>query len=160
MKWFLDLTTRSKLFATFGLMIVFLTTVIVVASLGISAIQVSQNTLYQEDFANAIDLMKLRSDENGVRAAQLTMMVLSNRTEQERWRQDADDRTREIETATRSLLERSRSDPSLFTRLEELKATQDAFEQTRHIAEEAGADLAARFVADLEAAFDQIAWPE
>ncbi|MDP2378496.1 methyl-accepting chemotaxis protein [Reyranella sp.] len=119
------------MFVTFGLMIVFLATVIVVAYLGISAIQVSQNTLYQEDFANAIDLMKLRSDENGVRAAQLTMMVLSNRTEQERWRQDADDRTREIETATRGLLERSRSDPSLFARLEELKATQDAFEQAR-----------------------------
>ena len=131
MKWFLDITTRSKLVAGFGLMIVLLATVIVIAYLGISAIQASQRSLYQEDFANALDLMKLRSDQNGVRAAQLTMMVLSNRPDQERWRQDADDRSKEIETTTRSLLDRGRNDPRLLGRLEELKAIQDVFEQTR-----------------------------
>src|SRR3990172_8567237 len=131
MKWFLDITTRSKLVAGFGLMIVLLATVIVIAYLGISAIQASQRRLYQEDFANALDLMKLRSDQNGVRAAQLTMMVLSNRPDQERWRQDADDRSKEIETTTRSLLDRGRNDPRLLGRLEELKAIQDVFEQTR-----------------------------
>ena len=126
MKWFLNLTTRSKLFVGFGLMIVFLATVIVTAYLGISALQASQKSLYQADFANALDLMNLRSNQNGVRAAQLTMMVVSDRPDRERWRQDADDRRKEIETTMRSLLDRGRHDPSLLARLEELKAIQDA----------------------------------
>ena len=63
-RWFLDFSTRGKLFAGFGLMIAFLATVIMTAYLGISAIQALQKNLYQEDFANAVDLLHLRSDEN------------------------------------------------------------------------------------------------
>ena len=131
MTWFLNLATRGKLMAGFGLMIVLLAIVIVTAYLGISAIQASQASLYQQDFANALDLMSLRTDQNGVRAAQLTMMVLSDRPGQERWRQDADDRSKTIETTMRSLLARGRNDPGLLARLEDLRAVQDAFEQTR-----------------------------
>ena len=131
MKWFLDLTTRGKLFAGFGLMIVLLAAAIASAYLGIAAIQASQKSLYQEDFANAVDLMKLRVEQNGVRAAQLTMMVLPSRPDQERWRQDADERSKEIETTMRRLIERGRSDPGLFARLDELKVIHEPFEQTR-----------------------------
>jgi methyl-accepting chemotaxis protein len=131
MKWFLDLTTRSKLFLGFAMMVGFLATVIAAAHLGISEIQASQNNLYQEDFANALDLMKFRVDDNGIRAAQLTMMVLSARPDQERWRQDADERSKEMETTMRRLLERGRSDPRLFSRLEELRALRSSYEQTR-----------------------------
>ena len=131
MKWFLDLTTRSKLFLGFGMMVAFLAIVIAVAYLGIAEIRASQNSLYQVDFADAIDLMKFRIDNNAVRADQLTMMVLSNRPDQERWRQDADDRSKDTETIMRRVLERGRSDPRLFSRFEELKALHDTFEQTR-----------------------------
>ena len=131
MKWFLDLTTRSKLFLGFGIMAALLAIVIATAYLGIAEIRASQNSLYQEDFANAQDLMKFRVDNNAVRADQLTMMVLSNRPDQERWRQDADDRSKEIATIMRRLLERGRSDPRLFSRFEELKSIHDTFEQTR-----------------------------
>lgn len=48
MKWFLDLTTRGKLFAGFGLMIVFLATVIAAAYTGIAAIQASQKISTRE----------------------------------------------------------------------------------------------------------------
>jgi len=131
MKWFLDLTTRGKLFAAFGLMIVLLASVIAIAYQGISGVQASQKRLYQEDFANATDFLNLRLNLNGVRAAQLTMMVLANRPDQERWRQDSNDRSRELDATLRALLERGRSDPRLFARLEELKAIYEAFEQTR-----------------------------
>jgi methyl-accepting chemotaxis protein len=131
MKWFLDLTTRSKLFLGFGMMVAFLAIAIGTAYLGIAEIRASQKNLYEEDFANALGLSDLRSDLNGVRAAQLTMMVLTNLPDQERWRRDANDRSKEIETTMRRLLERGRSDTRLFTRLEELKAVHDAYEQTR-----------------------------
>jgi len=131
MKWFLDLATRRKLLLAFGLMIFFLAAVIVTAYTGITAIQEAQKRLHDHDFANAVDLAELLSNENGVRAAQLTMMVLPNRPDREPWGQDANTRSEEIETILRTLLERGRTDPRLFLRLEELKAIHDVFEQTR-----------------------------
>src|SRR3990167_4316318 len=130
MKWFLDLTTRGKLFAGFGLMIVFLATVIVTAYLGITAIQASQKSLYQDDFANAVDLLKLRSDENGIRAA-LLMMLVTKGSDQETWHQEIKQRSKEIAEATRRLLERNRNDSRLSSRIGELKTIREAFAQTR-----------------------------
>ena len=79
MKWFVNLATRAKLF---------LVAVILTAYSGLTAIQESLNRLYSEDFANAVDLLDLRSDQNGVRAAVLTMMLLTERPAQEIWYQD------------------------------------------------------------------------
>ena len=73
MKWFLDLTTRGKLFIGFGVMLAFLAAVIATAYTGITAIQESQKNLYRGDFANALDLMELRAQENGMRAALLSI---------------------------------------------------------------------------------------
>ena len=85
MNWFLDFSTRNKLFAGFGVMLVFLAAVIATAYLNIAAIQESQKKLYQEEFANAVDLMKLRSSENGIRAAALNMMLVVRHPDQETW---------------------------------------------------------------------------
>jgi len=131
MKWFLNLTTRTKLFLAFGLAIIFLAIVTVTAYLSITSIQDSQKRLYQQEFANATDLLALRLNHNGVRAAQLTMMVLSNRAGREPSLQDANNRSKEIETILRMLLDRDRNDPQLLRRIEEYKAIYDIFEQTR-----------------------------
>ena len=131
MKWFLDLTTRGKLFAGFGLMIVFLATVIVTAYQGIAAIQASQEKLYREEFATAQDLMKLRANQNGMRASLLSMMAVTKRADQEIWQQDVKDRSKEVAELTQRLLERNRSDSGLLNKLDELKKIREAFVQTR-----------------------------
>ena len=131
MRWFLDLTTRAKLFLSFGLLMIFLATVTLTAYTGITAIQESQKSLYEQEFAQAVDLLTLRTNENGMRAAILTMMLMTRRSDQEVWHQDIKDRSKTIDEAMQRLLERGRSDPKLLHRLEELKATQDAFVQTR-----------------------------
>ncbi len=131
MKWFLDLTTRGKLFAGFGLMFAFLAAAITAAWYGIAAIQASQRTLYQEEFANAVDLLNMRTDENGIRAALLSMMLTPDRAARETWVREIERRSREIAEATRNLLERNRHDSRLQTRLEELKSVRDTFAQTR-----------------------------
>ncbi len=131
MKWFLNLTTRNKLFLGFGLMIAFLATVIVAAYLGITAIQASQKNLYREDFSNAVDLLNLRSDENGMRVALFSMMAVTKRSDQEVWHQEIKQRSTEIAEATRQLLERNRNDSRLSSRIEELKKIHEAFTQTR-----------------------------
>lgn len=131
MNWFLNLATRNKLFLGFGLLIIFLAIVVVTAYQNIIGMQESQRTLYERHFANAVDLMALRMNENGVRTALLTMMVMPKRSEQEAWHQDLKERSREMELLMRNLLERNRSAPQLFRRLEELNATRNAFKETR-----------------------------
>jgi len=132
MKWFLNLTTRNKLFLGFGLMIAFLVIVIAVAYRGIATIQVAQQKLYREEFANAMDLMTLRSNENGARAGVLDMLVVTKRSDQEIWHQDIKEREKEISGIAQRLLERNRNAPRLYTRLEELRAIREAYAQTRN----------------------------
>ncbi len=131
MKWFLDWTTRGKLFAAFGLMIALLATTIAAAYLGIAAIRESQKNLYEKDFANALDLMTLRAEQNGVRAALLSMMAVTRQSERDIWRQEVNQRSQEIAETMQRLLERNRNEPRLSARIEELKTVGRAFAQTR-----------------------------
>jgi len=130
MKWFLNLATRAKLGIGMGVMVLFLVAVIVTAYSGLTAIQQSQKLLYAEDFANAVDLLDLRTDQNGVRAALLTMMLLTERSAQKLWEQDITSRAQEVDEAVDRLLGRNRGDPMRLRRLEELKAAREAFRQT------------------------------
>jgi len=131
MNWFLNLTTRNKLFLGFGLMILFLVTVIATAYRGIAAIQASQHSIYQEEFANAVDLLNLRTNENGVRAAVLDMLVAVAQSDQEVWHRDIKERSKDISAITQRLLERNRSDLSFSAQLEELNKTREVFAQMR-----------------------------
>jgi len=131
MKWFLNLSTRNKLFLGFGLMIAFLALVTVSAYRGIVMIQATQHSLYQKEFANTVDLMTIRSDENGVRAALLEMLSAATRSNQESWHKDIKERGKEITETTQRLLDRNHNDSSLFAQLQELNKIRDAFVQTR-----------------------------
>src|SRR5918996_778870 len=95
MNWFLDLTTRTKLFVSFGVMIVLLAVVMLTAYRGITAIATSQQNLYAQEFANAVDLKDIRANQNGMRAALLTMMLVSQRSDQEALHQETKDRAKE-----------------------------------------------------------------
>ncbi len=119
MQWFLNLSTRAKLFLGFGVMVILLAAVVMTAYTGITAIQVSQKRLYQQDFANAVDLKDIRANQHGVGAALLSMMLLTKRSDQEVWHQEIKDRTKEIDETVQRILERGRNDPKLFSRLEE-----------------------------------------
>jgi len=127
MKWLLDLPTRHKLFFGFGLIIILLIAVIVTAYNDIKAIQELERTMYEVDFADAVDITDIPRHENGIRAAQLAMMVVTGRADQELWHQDIKNRTAEIDTTIRRLLERQRNDPQVNRKLEELRAAQTAY---------------------------------
>ena len=131
MKWFLNLSTRNKLFLGFGLMIIILAIVIATAYRGIAMVQATQQSLYQKEFANTVDLMTMRSDENGVRADLLEMLSAATRSDQESWHKDIKERSKEIAETTQRLLDRNRNDPALLAQLRELNKIRDAFVQTR-----------------------------
>ena len=88
MKWFKNLKTVLKLFLGFGVMIVLLGLVIVMAYGTITAIRDSQQRLFNEEFVGVVDLVELRADLNRQRARMFEMMDSTNRTEQETWVQD------------------------------------------------------------------------
>ena len=131
MKWFLDLTTRGKLFAGFGVMIVLLAGVIQTAYVRITAINELQIELFETEFANAVDLMALRAVQNGERAALLHMMMTAERADLDAWHQDVEKRAKEGRELLQRLLERNENDAAVSRKLDELNETLGAFSQTR-----------------------------
>ncbi|MFA5172397.1 MAG: methyl-accepting chemotaxis protein [Sulfuriferula sp.] len=131
MKWFLNLATRNKLFLGFGVMIVFVGTVIVTGYFAISGLQVSQQALYQKDFANLRDLTNLRSYQSQMRAEMLEAQLINTPSERERLLKDVAEYSRKIGEVMDVLLDRANKDPKLLSRLEELNVVQKAFAQTR-----------------------------
>lgn len=131
MKWFLNLATRGKLFAGFGVMIVLLTAVIQTAYVRITAINELQNELFEKEFANAVDLMTLRAVQNGERAALLHMMMTAQGANLDAWHQDVKKRAKEGKEVLQRLLERNKNDAAVSGKLDELKETLGAFSQTR-----------------------------
>ena len=133
MRWFLNLPIRAKLLVGFGLIVVFLAVVTITAYLGITAIQASQQSLYEQEFTIAVELERLRSNQHAARAAMLTMLLLSERSDQEVRHQEIKDRTQENHEIMQRLLERGRHDPQLLRPLEEFEAIRTAHRQTREI---------------------------
>jgi methyl-accepting chemotaxis protein len=131
MKWFLDIPVRAKLLVGFGLIVVLLVVVTITAYIGITAIQKSQKSLYDHEFTLAVDLENLRSNQHAIRAAALTMMSLTMRSEQTARHQGIKDRSKENDESMRRLLEQVRDDPQLLRRLEEFEAIRSAFRETR-----------------------------
>ncbi len=131
MNWFSNITTKTKLFIGFGFVIIFLIVVITTAYLTISDIQKSQKNLYENDFINATDLLTLRTNENGVRAALLDMMLESNREEQNKWHKEILERSEVIDNIISKLLERYSGEPATIKKLEELIIEREEFAKTR-----------------------------
>ncbi|MDP2240844.1 MAG: methyl-accepting chemotaxis protein, partial [Burkholderiales bacterium] len=131
MKWFLDLTTRGKLFVSFGLIFALMAWVIATAYSGIVTIRESQERLYKEDFASVRELMVLRANQNQIRALMLEAQLLTKRTEQEPLLAQAADRSKQIDRIIAVLLEREENDPRRLSQLEELKSVWQAYAQTK-----------------------------
>jgi methyl-accepting chemotaxis protein len=131
MQWFLNLTTRAKLFLAFGLMLLLLASVMVTAYLDIRAIQESQKSLYEEEFTTAVDLKDIRSNQNAIHAASLAMLLVTQRSGQEALHQEIKERSKENTETLKRLRERARDDPEVLRKLEEFISILAAFNQTR-----------------------------
>ena len=133
MNWLLNLSTRGKLFAGFGLMLAFLVVVIVTAYTSIAAIRLSQERLYTEDYANARDVATLRAHYNQMRALMLEVQILSKRAEQDPLLEQAAASSKRIGEVINSVLERAKNDPGMLSRLMEMQSVWQAFAQTKDV---------------------------
>jgi hypothetical protein len=131
MKWFLDLTTRAKLFLAFGLMLLLLASVMVTAYTGIRAIVTSQKALYEQEFTTAVDLKEVRYNQMAMRASLLIMTLLADRTKQEALDQEIKERGKRNDETMQRLLEGGRDDRKRLAKLEEFETVRAAWQQTQ-----------------------------
>ena len=131
MKWFVDLATRTKLFLSFGLMIVFMLVVIAVAYLGLTAVHRSQESLFQDDFLPSIELLKLRSSQNRAHAQLLEMMMTRDRARQQELERDIVTRTREVDEGLKLVAASLQGRPRELQKFDELVAALADYRRVR-----------------------------
>ncbi|MEP0823478.1 MAG: methyl-accepting chemotaxis protein, partial [Ignavibacterium sp.] len=131
MRWFLNLTTRTKLLITSGLMIAFLAVVIATAYTGLMAVQERQKRLFEVNFIAAVDLVELRADLDRQRSRLLEMSITKTRSEQEALRERIQTRTRESEESLNRLTLLFQGDAIASGKLEEIRRLMQTFVQVR-----------------------------
>jgi len=131
MKWFMNISTRSKLFLSFGMVLMLLAVVVATSYYGITVAVQAQRTLFDRDFANSVDLLSVRRDINGARAALLDMMLTDKRAEQEVWHQEVKNRTKNIDVVILGLLQKRTYGQETIQKLEDLNSTIKAYNETR-----------------------------
>ena len=131
MQGFINLTTRAKLFWSFGLMLTLLAVVIIAGYSGVTAIQDAQKSLYEQDFGVAVALKELRSNQNGSRAALLTMIATSSPSDRDAARQDIREREQESDELMQKIAELGKRDPIIYARIEEFISIRIAFRDMR-----------------------------
>lgn len=131
MNWFLNISTRAKLFVGFGAMIVLLAVVVTTAFQGIREIERAQKSLFEGAFADAVAIKDIRGNQNGQRESVMMMILATDPAVQKAKRQEIKERSGEIEDDIRRLHASLKNEPQLLPMLEELDALSKAFGETR-----------------------------
>jgi methyl-accepting chemotaxis protein len=131
MRWFLNLSVRAKVSVGMGLMVLCLGIVIFTAYTSIKLIERSQALLYEKEFTNATDLLEDLRYQNAIRAAQLDMLILTNRFEQETWHQEIKRLSDLSDQTHQALIKRNQDNPRFLERLNEMISIRNEFKQTR-----------------------------
>ncbi|MBI2311241.1 MAG: MCP four helix bundle domain-containing protein, partial [Betaproteobacteria bacterium] len=129
MTWFMTLTLRIKLLAGFGVILLSLAVVVAIGYAGIGALRETQRSLFEEQFANAVDLKDIRSNQNAISADIAMMILLAKASDQERFQRDVKARTEEVDATLKQLLDRNRSNPALFSRIQEFNSVRNAYRE-------------------------------
>jgi methyl-accepting chemotaxis protein len=139
MRWFHNLSTGIKLHLAFGLMMVFLGVSTWIANSHIGNLRHSVETLYQRDFALALEMSEIRSTLNRDRATQLEAMQLPPGAEQSRLIESIKHNHADLDKRLQNVTVLTAEDPGLMGRL---IAMQQALAEFRKASEEELAPVA------------------
>ena len=131
MNWFLNLTTRAKLFFGFGLITILLIISITMAYRIISTIQQSQAVLVEKDFTMVVDLLEIRAFENRLRAKFMEMSLKTERSDQEALEHEIRTYSGKVDERLQSLATLGRDEPKFLAGIDELKSTIATYRQIR-----------------------------
>jgi len=131
MKWFLDLSTRTKLFLGFGMMAAVLVLVATMASNVISSISKSNEVLFNDDFLVVRDLISARSDINRIRAAITMILIMDTEEAKEKWRDQVKDADKTLDEEISLVREKLGSDPQIQSKFDEFLTLLKEFRNVR-----------------------------
>lgn len=130
MKTFKNLTARAKLFISFGIIWLLLFVVILIAYRGIHEITTSEQELHDIHFQIALDLKQLRSNQNREAFLMAEMMIMTNKSDQEKNEQLMRETAMQVDTIFKELFKIS-TNPFIEKRLQEVNDTLVKFKATR-----------------------------
>ena len=82
MKWFVNLSTRNKLLCGFGLIVLLLALVVIVAYRGITTIQEGYRSVIKEEIQVVANLIEFRANLNHEKLDMLRMISSNDKAEQ------------------------------------------------------------------------------
>lgn len=130
MKYFINLSTRAKLFFSFGLIMVMFLVVIIIALHGLEDITKSEKKLHDVNFEITLGLQQLRSHQNYNRAAFLDLILTQDKSKQLEIEKNIDERTQAINAIIERLFKLD-SDPKFQDQVRELKNHVELYRQLR-----------------------------
>ena len=131
MKWFLNLSTRAKLFVGFGAFVLCMAIVTAVAYSAITQIQKTDKGLFENEFILVQKLLELRADLNQQRADIQQMMLETNRTDQETIEKDLNALAGQADGIIQDLFQMLRDDRHLLQGLQDLETIRREYKQAR-----------------------------
>ena len=114
-----SLTTRIRLLLGLTLPVVLLLIVAASAYRSIALLQQTQDSVYRNEFADAIDLMNYRTDNNGLWASTLNLLY-GRRETQVVWQEDIRKRVNKINELLNQLQGRNQNESEFHQSLQEL----------------------------------------
>ena len=132
MKWFVNLSTRNKLLCGFGLIVLFLALVVVVAYKGITSVQDGYKTLLKEEIEAVANLVEFRANMNRQRLDMLRMVSTNDKNEQQMIGNEIKKSAKANDQVLERLTQVGIKDSDFVKSLEEFKNLLGAYRQTRN----------------------------
>jgi methyl-accepting chemotaxis protein len=131
MKKFRDLPVKTKIFVSFGIMILLLVIVAVTAYLSVANIQENNKKIYQDDFTNVVDILEVQAYNAANRDAVLSMIIETDKSAVELQQQDISLRNAANDVTLQQLLSRNENDPVLQPKLQAFYELRNQYAYTR-----------------------------
>ena len=131
MKWFLNLQTRTKLYLSFGLMVILLLFGFLASYLAIQSITENQRRFNKVAFANVVDLLTLDSKDNESRLNVLSMTMTTRQSDLDLFKFNIKQQEKEIDETIQRLLERNREEPAILGIVEDYKKLREEYIRAR-----------------------------
>ncbi len=131
MRWFKNVSTRTKLLLGFGLMLLLLLLLLATAYLGLSSVLQRQAHLFEVDFGQLVDVLDVDSNNTDSRLNVLMMLATTNHLDQERFAGQVDHLSQTNAALIRRLLQYKQEDPALMQTMQAYLKASEAFQETR-----------------------------
>jgi methyl-accepting chemotaxis protein len=131
MRWFLDMSMRTKLLTGFGLIIALLAVTAGAAWFAIGEMRESQRNVIERDFFVATNLLDIKAAQNRARALFLDMSLKTRRPEQEAIEREIQAGRDQADSLIAKTMELKAGNDRFLSRLGELKQATDAYRTVR-----------------------------